>query len=95
MFIIQINHYPYNIWYIQYILHVYMHLLYNNTSYALDAYDPLSFIVIDSLPLLSFPLFNDVQTHPPCCNPTGLILNSLSFIKFSFYIFILNPIFWI
>ena len=36
-----------------------------------------------------------MQSHPPYYNPSGLILNSLSFIKFSFYVFILNPIFWI
>ena len=45
--------------------------------------------------LLSFPLFNDMQSHPPYYNPSGFILNSFSFIKFSFYVFILNPIFWI
>ena len=72
-----------------------MHLPYNDTSYALYAYDPLTTIVIDSLHSLSFPLFNDVQSHPLYCNPSGLILNCLSFIKFSFYVFILNPIFWI
>ena len=28
--------------------------------------------------------------YPPYYNPSGLILNSLSFIKFSFYVFILK-----
>ena len=68
-----------------------MHLPYITSSYTLYAYDPLTIILY----LLSFPLFNDMQSHPPYYNPSGLILNSLSFIKFSFYVFILNPIFWI
>ena len=68
-----------------------MHLQYNNTSYALCAYDPLTIIIIFTI----ISLFNDMQSYPPYYNPSGLSLNSLSFNKFSFYAFILYPIFWI
>ena len=72
-----------------------MHFPYNNTLYALCDFSPLSIIDIDSLISNSFPLFSDVQLHPPYFNPSGLILNYLSLVKFFFYFFILNPVFWI
>ena len=37
---------------VYYITHVYMHLQYNNTSYALCAYDPL--IIISIFAIISF-----------------------------------------
>ena len=44
-----------------------MHLPYNNTSYALCAYDPLTIFDIDSFQLLSYP-------YSMICNHTHLIV---------------------
>ena len=66
-----------------------MHLPHITSPYTLYAYDPLFYIGYHFL-------FSMIcNQYPPYYNPSGLILNSLSFIKFSFYVFILNPIFWI
>ena len=48
---------------VYYITHVYMHLPYNNTSYTLCDFSPLSIIEIDSLTSNSFPLFNDMHSY--------------------------------
>ena len=52
---------------VSYIMNVYMHLPYNNTSYALCAYDSLTIFVIDSFQLLSFP-------YSMICNHTHRII---------------------
>ena len=69
-----------------------MHLPYITSSYTLYAYDPLTVVLCICHHFLYSMICNQ---YPPYYNPSGLILNSLSFIKFSFYVFILNPIFWI